>query len=914
MHARRWWAIALAGTLAGCIVEPQGPDWDDWDEDPTQPRPDPTEPGPEFGGPDFQVESVSGPSALGTGELRVRARLCNEGGGAGSTEASFFLTPASGPGTNEILLATSNRLSLRSGECREVSASVSARSVPEGSYFLSARVDPDGVATETREDNNVRLGNTVRVDRTPPETPAPAWTQAEIGRLRRLTLHTESGATVRVYEGPNCYGQEVASTVAGSNNYCEVPIDVPTTPGATYSARAYDDLGNGSPCSPTVDYPYGDGTPRLAPVLLNTNPGSPGGSLQPTFNGRAEPRVTVELFKNATCQGTAEQTLTTDGAGSFSARFNVARNEKVTVSARAKDSGGYSTPSPCSNPMEYENDGTPPAPPRVTDVKWQYLNSGRQLVVTGTAEPHSTVAIFIDVACTGTPARTVQADAEGRFTATAPFSAGGSHRVFLSAKDASGNVSTCAEGPAYELRCPPGTADCDGRSSNGCEVDLTANPNHCGTCGNSCQDGPYADGVCVAATCGTTCAPGYYDCDGKASNGCESRTVCQPTSTCTIDKPSELMITALSVVEDPVRTAPGGAWHFGTVMRELAGGQDPSPMVRAWLKTWLGKQNVNGLEIPPRPEMQTRVLGPWEARSGGPSAPLDFNSAPFRLLAIINRIDLREQGIQAGEGRFIYGVVDPSGVPLEFTVILEYALPGTTPESIQRWATDWHELGTVKVGNAGYNAKLQALTDRFSKRGVMTGRHEGSALNQIRTNEIELAEPWEMREFILSPLGLMPATTKLTPAMHFENTQLLASFLTENSADVLAERHVVPDTFGGFPFLAAHSLVPLDFFWRAPNVSNEVRHKFSLNTCSGCHAGETQTEFVHVAPRSRGAPSALSPYLRGTTVTDPMTKSVRTFDDLTRRADDLKALVCAPTAGLKSVGLVPSNLPPARVH
>ncbi|WP_342377299.1 hypothetical protein NVS55_38440 [Myxococcus stipitatus] len=916
MHARRWWAIALAGTLAGCIVERGPGDDPDWDDDGTgqPPRPRPTEPEPQSGPPDFRVEFLSGPSVLGAGEQQVRARLCNDGVASGTTEAAFFLTSSSSS-ASQLLLATSTRLSLRSRECREVTAFISAQATPEGRYTLNARVDPDGLVNESDEGNNTRQGDTLMVDRTPPETPQPTWGQAGSGTTRDLTMHMEAGATVRVYQGPGCTGREVANTVVGQSAYCEVPIRVPTTPGATYSARAYDSVGNASHCSPTVDYPYGGGggTPRMAPVLLGTSPSSPGGSLQPVFSGRAEPLVSVEIFKNATCQGTAEQVLTTDDRGMFHVTMTVVKGGKVTVSARARDGGDYSTPSSCSNPLEYQNDGTPPEPPRIIDVKWQYLNTGRELWVTGTAEPFATVGLFIDVPCTGNPERTVQADAQGRFTASAPFGAGGSHRVFLAAKDAAGNISTCAEGPAYELRCPPGTADCDGLSSNGCEVDLTVNPNHCGACGNVCQDGPYAEGVCVAATCGNTCAPGYYDCDGKASNGCESRTVCQP-STCTIDKPSELMVTHLSVVEDPVRTAPGGAWHFGTVMRELTGGQDPSALVRAWLKTWLTKQMVNGLELPPRPEMQTKVLGPWEARSGGPSAPLDFNTAPFRLLAIVNRIDLRQPGLQAGEGRLIYGVVGPNGAPLEFTLILEYALPGGTPEAIQRWGADWHELGKVKVGNAGYNAKLQALTDRFTKAGVMSGRHLGSALNQIRTNEIEFEEPWEMREFVLSPLGLMPTTVKLTPAMHFENTPMLASFLTQNSADVLAERHVVPDSMGGIPFLGAHSLVPLDFFWRAPNVSNEVRHKFSLNTCSGCHSGETQTEFVHVAPRAKGAASVLSAYLRGTTVTDPVTKSVRPFDDLTRRAQDLKALVCTPTTGLRAAEWIPSNLPAARVH
>ncbi|MCE9671734.1 hypothetical protein LY474_28390 [Myxococcus stipitatus] len=913
MHARHWWALALAaGTLTGCIVDrepdvdPEPPPW-------TQPDPDPGPPRPES--PDFELSRLTGPSRLGETRAQVSARLCNHGTGAGTTEVNFFLTSSASVGATEVSLARGPRVSLRPDECQEVSSWVSAQATEEGVYFVGGRADPDGLVVEPREGDNLALGNTVYVDRTPPETPSPAWVRSGEGPEHRLTLHTEPDARVFVYRGAGCTGASVADMQVGSSAYCEVPVQVPTTPGSTYSVRVYDAVGNGSHCSPTMEYPGGGtgGPRRVAPVLLSSSPGSPGQSQTPTFGGRAEANVTVDVFKSADCQGPVEKTLTTDGAGAFTFQVTVAKDAVVKVSARARDASGYATPSTCSNPLEYQNDSTPPEPPRVTDVKWQYFDTGRELWVTGTAEPLATVGVFVDAPCTGEPVRMVQADAQGRFSASAPFGAGGSHRVYLAARDRAYNFSTCFEGPAYELRCPPGTADCDGRSSNGCEVDLTTNPNHCGTCGNACQDNPYADGVCVAATCGNTCAPGYYDCDGNTTNGCESRSQCAP-ETCGIHKPSELMITDVSVVDDPVRTAPGGAWHFGTVMREMAGGQDPSELVRAWLKTWLTKQMVNGLEIPPRPEMQTQILGPWEARSGGPSKPLDFNSAPFRLLAIVNRIDLRHEGFQAGEGRFIFGAVAPDGAPLEFTVILEYALPGGSAQAIQAWAEDWHALGAVRVGSAGYNARLQALTDRFSKAGVMSGRHVGSALNQIRTNEIQLEEPWEMREFVLSPLGLLPTTVKLTPANHFENTRMLADYLMQNQSDVLAERHEVPNSLGGIPFLGANALVPLDFFWRAPNVSNEVRHKFSINTCSGCHAGETQTEFLHVSPRQAGQASVLSPFLRGTTVTDPVTKNVRTFDDLGRRAEDLKALVCAPNVGLKSGHVAPSNLPRARVH
>jgi len=589
------------------------------------------------------------------------------------------------------------------------------------------------------------------------------------------------------------------------------------------------------------------------------------------------------------------------------------------------------TPAPAPGPGPYvppdTTDTTPPVAPTLIDASWQYGTTQHGLSVKGLAEPMSTVGIFIDVRCVGMPATTVTAGANGTFTAALTVASSGPgslRRVFVAARDAALNESSCTEGPSYTTPCPQGYADCDGNPANGCEVDLTADAYHCGACGTSCPGSGTASGVCMSGTCGVACRVGTYDCDGNPANGCESTTACGPGS-CFINRPAELAITALSVVEDPVRTRPGGAWHFGTLMRAMAGNQEPSALVRQWLRTWGVAQQINGLSLPARTKMLTQVLGPWEQRSGGADKPLDFATAPFRLLAIVNRMDLRQAGVQAGEGRFVYGVVDTQGRPLPFTVIFEYALPGTTPEAVQRWAQDWHELGQLGLSHPDYKVKLQALTERFTAAGVMAGRPVGSALNQLRTNEVVLAEPWEMREFVLTAAGLQPATVKLTPDFGFENTPRLGEFIRANEADILAERHTVPESYGGARFLAASARMPERFFWRAPSVSAEARHKFSLSTCNGCHARETGTEFLHISNREAGQMAALSPFMRGATITDPVTQMGRRFDDLGRRAQDLAALVCgtSPAPGVTGEPLTfesllgfpaASNLPRARVH
>jgi hypothetical protein len=84
-------------------------------------------------------------------------------------------------------------------------------------------------------------------------------------------------------------------------------------------------------------------------------------------------------------------------------------------------------------------------------------------------------------------------------------------------------------------------------------------------------------------------------------------------------------------------------------------------------------------------------------------------------------------------------------------------------------------------------------------------------------------------------------------------------------------------------------------FWSAPNVTNnEARHKFSLNTCNGCHGAETNTRFLQVNPRDPGQASILSGFLTGVTVFDPVTRQQRQLNELGRRRQLLESVVCIP--------------------
>lgn len=82
---------------------------------------------------------------------------------------------------------------------------------------------------------------------------------------------------------------------------------------------------------------------------------------------------------------------------------------------------------------------------------------------------------------------------------------------------------------AFPGVCGPADVNCNGKSD---DVEQLGSENHCGACGDTCvpRQGELANSVrqCVARTssmtyaCVAACAPGWADCDGDVSTGCET--------------------------------------------------------------------------------------------------------------------------------------------------------------------------------------------------------------------------------------------------------------------------------------------------------------------------------------------------------------------------------------------------------
>lgn len=390
-----------------------------------------------------------------------------------------------------------------------------------------------------------------------------------------------------------------------------------------------------------------------------------------------------------------------------------------------------------------------------------------------------------------------------------------------------------------------------------------------------------------------------------------------------INKEKSLLIRHLSVVENEERTRwtggtgdpADGAWSFGRLLASMAGDRQPSEFARRWLDTLMRDRLVNGDPVPARAWIRDRIVVPWELASGG--SDLDLTKAPFRLLAIAFRADERNLAAGlAGVLRFVYAAHAPDledqrgGVPLPFTVAVDFALPAATEQHIMAWAESFRSLSDRRFG-LRFNAALTRLTSVVTSRNARPDRPNGSALLQLRTNDaVDVAAPWVLQEFRINPVSgwLSSVPVVKTPSARVNDTSLFASWIRVNRDRLLASGPFgsipVPLSFRGTRFQAGAITNVLGNFWNAPQVPLSLQFRVALNTCDGCHGTETDTPFTHVFPRGRGEVAFISAYLSGNwsgspsrqlhLVADPRDiRRTRGFNELARRARDLSALLCS---------------------
>lgn len=342
----------------------------------------------------------------------------------------------------------------------------------------------------------------------------------------------------------------------------------------------------------------------------------------------------------------------------------------------------------------------------------------------------------------------------------------------------------------------------------------------------------------------------------------------------------ELVITDPSVLNDPkgrASNATDGPWSFRFLMEQMAPvGTDPADFAAAWLATFELDTTVNGFRVFPR--NATSVRDQWPRTANG---KLDMSKAPFKLISIVNRMDLHAGS--NGEGRFVYGLVDLNGNGMLMTVIFEYGLPAkdvNTGATLTRasWAAKFHGLGGTAFGEP-YNVALQLVTDLFTRRNTSPLKPGGSSINQVRSNEIQMGLPWQLREFHLDvtggPLALRLSTTGNTPVNDaFRTTEpangVLAGYINTDAVLIHGAYTAVPLSITG-------GSSDSSFTWNnfSTPVDERGRHDFAGQTCNGCHFSEVNNPqtgaplntggFYQIAPSNDTSPDGtarLAPFIK----------------------------------------------------
>ncbi|QRN96324.1 adhesin [Archangium violaceum] len=204
----------------------------------------------------------------------------------------------------------------------------------------------------------------------------------------------------------------------------------------TVQAQATDAAGNTGPTSEVRNF-YVDSTPPPAPEVRTPANGATVGTHTPELKGTAEPGSTVTIYVDGEVVGQVKANAS--GEWSMTVPDDKALDDgQHTVKAQATDAVG--NPSPESSTNTFTVDTTPPAAPVVLTPANGTTVSTHTPKLEGTAEPGSTVTVYVDGKVVGQ----VKANDSGAWSVTVPADKAlddGQHTVRAQATDAAGNPS-----------------------------------------------------------------------------------------------------------------------------------------------------------------------------------------------------------------------------------------------------------------------------------------------------------------------------------------------------------------------------------------------------------------------------------------------------------------------------------------
>lgn len=368
-----------------------------------------------------QVASTNGTSVSGTGE--AGATILIDANGDGTSDAT---TTAGTNGSWSVSLGTP----LANGSVVRVTAVDRA-----GNTSAAATATVTGAP-----------GPGPGPDVTPPAQPvlatvtdnvAPEQGTLARGSVTNDTTPTFSGtaeanATITVFDGATQIG---TTTADASGAWSITPVTPLAAGGHSVTMTARDAAGNTGPANAAFTFSVDTTAPR-APMVGPTD--------GITVSGTGEAGATIRIDTNG--DGTAEQTTTVAGNGTWSVVLPTPLANGTQVSVTAVDAAGNTSVSATAT-VDTGADVTPPAAPVVSgatdDVTPEQgpIASGGATndptpTFTGTTEPGSTVAVFDN----GNPIGAAVVDNGGgwSFTPTAPLGTG-NHSLTFVATDGAGN-------------------------------------------------------------------------------------------------------------------------------------------------------------------------------------------------------------------------------------------------------------------------------------------------------------------------------------------------------------------------------------------------------------------------------------------------------------------------------------------
>jgi hypothetical protein len=289
--------------------------------------------------------------------------------------------------------------------------------------------------------NNTPPNNTPR-DTTAPS--APQFTEPRTGLLTRQWITTvkgtaEANAIVSLYLNANCGGTAAETISANAEGRFEVTVNLAVNARTSFSAKARDAAGNTSPCTApalTVDHD------NKVPVVMSwsVEGALSGSATSVTLRGTTEGTARVSLFAAERCEGTpvAEQAASATGDFSFVAEALANQTSRWTV--RVTDAAGNEG---CSGlTVSYTHDGVAPAAPVMTSTL-PTSGTSQSLSFSGTAEPGSTVRLWLNATCSGSPWGSSVVPSSGGWGFSAWATRNATTQASVRAEDPVRNLSEC---------------------------------------------------------------------------------------------------------------------------------------------------------------------------------------------------------------------------------------------------------------------------------------------------------------------------------------------------------------------------------------------------------------------------------------------------------------------------------------